>query len=207
MINAVTHPKIAERNMAMCAMFAARKQVFVDLLKWDLPVLDCRFEIDQFDTPDARYLILLGADGQHRASARLLPTTGPHILGDLYPHLCDGDVPRGPRLLEISRFCLDRNQDAASRLSARNQLVTALVDHAMREGIDCYTGVAELGWLAQILRFGWQCEPLGEPQGKSGSKIGALRIRIDSQTRARLERTGIYARLSLQLVESRESVA
>lgn len=207
MINAVTHPKIAERNMAMCAMFAARKEVFVDLLKWDLPVLDGRFEIDQFDTPDARYLILLGADGQHRASARLLPTTGPHILGDLYPHLCDGDVPRGPRMLEISRFCLDRNQDAASRLSARNQLLTALVDHAMREGIDSYTGVAELGWLAQILRFGWQCEPLGEPQGNRGAKIGALSIRIDGRTRSRLECTGIYTPLSMQLVESREQVA
>lgn len=207
MINAITRSKIVESNTAMRAMFAARKQVFVDLLKWDLPVLEGQFEIDQFDTPDARYLILVGADGQHRASARLLPTAGPHILGDLYPHLCEGDVPRGPRILEISRFCLDRHQDAASRLSARNQLVSALVDHAMREGIDCYTGVAELSWLAQILRFGWQCEPLGEPQGKSGSKIGALRIRIDSQTGAKLEQTGIYARLSLQLVESRESVA
>ncbi len=207
MINAVIRPKFAESNMAMRAMFAARKQVFVDLLRWDLPVLDGQFEIDQFDTPDARYLILLGADGQHRASARLLPTTGPHILGDLYPHLCDGDVPRGPGILEISRFCLDRNQDTASRLSARNQLVTALVDHAMREGIDCYTGVAELGWLAQILRFGWQCAPLGEPHGSTGSKIGALRIRIDDQTRAELERTGIYTPLSLQLVESQESVA
>jgi N-acyl-L-homoserine lactone synthetase len=207
MINAAICPKIAESNMAMRAMFVARKEVFVDLLKWELPVLDGRFEIDQFDTPGARYLILLGADGQHRASARLLPTTGPHILGDLYPHLCDGEVPRGPRIMEISRFCLDRNQDAASRLSARNELVTALVDHAIHEGIDFYTGVAELGWLEQILRFGWQCEPLGEPQSNKGSKIGALRIRIDSQTRARLERTGIYAPLSLQLVESREPVA
>jgi N-acyl-L-homoserine lactone synthetase len=207
MINAITRSKIVESNMAMRAMFAARKQVFVDLLKWDLPVLEGQFEIDQFDTPDARYLILVGADGQHRASARLLPTAGPHILADLYPHLCEGVVPRGPRILEISRFCLDRNQDAASRLSARNQLVTALVDHAIHERIDCYTGVAELGWLAQILRFGWQCEPLGEPHGNTGSKIGALRIRIDDQTRARLERTGIYTPLSLQLVESRESVA
>lgn len=207
MINATARPEIAESNLAMRAMFAARKHVFVDLLKWDLPVLDDRFEIDQFDTPNARYLILLGADGQHRASARLLPSMGPHILSDLYPHLCDAEVPRHPRILEISRFCLDRHQDAASRLSARNQLVTALVDHAIHERIDCYTGVAELGWLAQILRLGWQCEPLGEPQGESGSKIGALRIRIDSQTRARLERTGIYTPLSLQLVESRDQVA
>ena len=38
--------------------------------------LDGRFEIDQFDTPDARYLILLDPDDlRHRASARLLPTS------------------------------------------------------------------------------------------------------------------------------------
>ncbi|GGB72809.1 acyl-homoserine-lactone synthase [Blastomonas aquatica] len=207
MINVSARVQPSCQKEAMRAMFAARKQVFVDLLGWDLPVLEDRFEIDQFDTPDARYLILLGAEGQHRASARLLPSTGPHILGDLYPHLCDGEVPRGPAILEISRFCLDRDQDSASRLSARNQLVTALVDHALREGIGCYTGVAELGWLAQILRFGWHCEPLGEPKGDIGSKIGALSIRIDNETRASLKCTGIYAPLSLQLVESREPVA
>lgn len=138
-------PRIQEK--AMRAMFAARKQVFVDLLGWDLPVLEDRFEIDQFDTAAARYLILLGPEGEHRASARLLPTTAPHILGTLYPHLCDGKVPRDTSIMEISRFCLDRNQDAASRLSSRNQLVTALVDHALREGIGLYTGVASsAGW-------------------------------------------------------------
>ena len=31
------------------SMFEDRKSVFVDLLKWDLPVLDGRFELDGFD--------------------------------------------------------------------------------------------------------------------------------------------------------------
>ena len=85
-------PRIREN--AMRAMFAARKQVFIDLLGWDLPVLEDQFEVDQFDTVEARYLILLGPDGEHKASARLLPSTAPHILGDLYPHLCDGELHR-----------------------------------------------------------------------------------------------------------------
>ena len=198
-------PRIREN--AMRAMFAARKQVFIDLLGWDLPVLEDQFEVDQFDTVEARYLILLGPDGEHKASARLLPSTAPHILGDLYPHLCDGEVPRGPAIMEISRFCLDRNQDAASRLASRNQLITALVDHALREGIERYTGVAELGWLAQILRFGWQCDPLGEPGDESSSKIGALSIMIDAGTPKRLQRTGIYTPPSLQLIEGGEHAA
>src|SRR3546814_20621205 len=85
-------------------MFAARKQVFIDLLKWDLPALDGRFEIDQFDTPDARYLILLDPnDLRHRASARLLPTSAPHLLGEYYAHLCTETAPSGAGAWEISR--------------------------------------------------------------------------------------------------------
>ena len=86
----------ASEDDVLRAMFAARKDVFVDLLGWSVPVLGGRFEIDQFDDEHANYLVVTGPDGGHRASARLLPTTRPHILADLYAPLCDGKVPRGP---------------------------------------------------------------------------------------------------------------
>ena len=61
------------------SMFEARKRVFVDLLKWDVPVLDGRFEVDQFDTPEAVYLVLADESANHQASARLLRTDRSHI--------------------------------------------------------------------------------------------------------------------------------
>ena len=61
------------RDLALRAMFEARKQVFVDLLKWDVPVLGGRFEVDQFDDEHAAYLVLSDDEGRHLASARLLP--------------------------------------------------------------------------------------------------------------------------------------
>lgn len=68
MIAQSTRAPGAPGDAALRGMFAARKQVFIDQLKWDLPVLDGRFELDQFDTPDARYLILLDPDDlRHRA--------------------------------------------------------------------------------------------------------------------------------------------
>lgn len=73
-------------------MFEARKRVFVDLLKWNVPVLDDAYEIDQFDTPVASYLVLTDGESRHRASARLLRTDGAHILGELFPCLCDGPI-------------------------------------------------------------------------------------------------------------------
>lgn len=127
-----------DEDGALRAMFRARKEVFIDLLKWDLPVLADEFELDQFDS-DAEYLILFEQGVRHRASARLLRTNQPHLLGDLYPHLCAGPVPTGAAIREITRFCLDRHQRASERRSARNQLVTALVEYALATGITAYT--------------------------------------------------------------------
>jgi acyl homoserine lactone synthase/acyl-homoserine lactone synthase len=197
----------APGDAALRAMFAARKQVFIDLLKWDLPALDGRFEIDQFDTPDARYLILLDPDDlRHRASARLLPTSAPHLLGDFYAHLCTESAPSGDRIWEISRFCLDPAQSATERLAARNQLVTAIADHALCHGITDYVGVAEQGWFDKVRRFGWDCRALGEARRDAGLNLLALHIRIDGDTLAGLQRTGIHAPITLQLEDGGETM-
>ncbi len=205
MINQSTRAHDAPGSAALRAMFAARKQVFIDQLQWDLPALDGRFEIDHFDTPDARYLILLDPeDLRHRASARLLPTTAPHLLGDVYPQLCADGPPVGDGICEISRFCLDPAQTPAECRDARNQLVTALADYALQHGIGEYVGVAEAGWYHTISKFGWRCRTLGPVQRDGKSRILALSIAIDADTLAGLQRTGTYAPLVLKFEESGE---
>ena len=104
------------------SMFEERKRVFVDLLRWDVPVIAGRYEIDQFDNDRAVYIVVTGDDGEHRASARLLPTTHEHILGTIFPDLCEEAPPRGSAILEITRFCLARKLRARERLELRNQL-------------------------------------------------------------------------------------
>jgi acyl-homoserine lactone synthase len=185
---------------ALEAMFAARKRVFVDLLGWDVPVLDGRYEVDQFDDGHAQYLVVSGAGGRHFASARLLETTRPHILGDLFPELCAGTPPAGRAVREITRFCLDPAAGARGRREARNVLVSALVEHALASGIDTYTGVAEIAWLQQILAFGWRCRPLGLPVTTGGRTLGALAIAITSGTPALLAANGIHRATTLEPV-------
>ena len=180
-------------------MFEARKQVFVDLLKWDVPVLGGRFEVDEFDNEHANYIIVADPDGNHLGSARLLPTTRPHILGDLFPQLCAGPLPAGPDIFEITRFCLARTQGALARRKTRNQLVSALVSFALERGIRTYTGVAEMGWLQQILAFGWDCRPLGVPLQLGSRLTGALAISIGSETPALLDQNGIWCAEALEL--------
>jgi acyl-homoserine lactone synthase len=195
-------PASGAADAAMRGMFEARKRVFVDLLGWDLPVLAGRYEVDQFDDAHARYLILTDREHRHLASTRLLPTTHPHILGDLFAELCDDAPPSGPGIYEITRFCLERSACATRRRQARNQLVTALVDYALANGIKAYTGVAEIGWLQQILAFGWRCRPLGLPAEIGGRTLGALQIEITPETPALLAAAGIYAPAADTIVEA-----
>lgn len=50
-----------------------------------------------------------------------------------------------------------------------------------------------MGWLSQILEFGWDCRPLGLPREIGGRQLGALRIDIDARTPALLAANGISA--------------
>jgi acyl-homoserine lactone synthase len=193
MLHLINQAALPASDDVLRAMFAARKSVFVDLLKWDVPVIEGRYEIDQFDDEHATYLVLTDAEGGHLGSARLLPTTRPHILDSLYADLCAATPPSGPTIFEITRFCLDRGLGARDRRQVRDTLVAALADHALEHGITHYSAIAEMGWFQQILAFGWTCRPLGLPRITGGSMLAALVIEIDASTPARLAGAGIGA--------------
>ena len=49
-----------------------------------------------------------------------------------------------------------------------------------------------MGWLQQILGFGWRCRPLGLPRRSGRGMIGALAIEIDADTPALLAGNGMW---------------
>lgn len=177
---------------AIDGMFADRKALFIDLFGWDVPVVDGRYEIDQFDGEHTIYLIAIDAMGEHQASIRLMPTTRPHMLDTLFPHLCPLGVPSGHAVWESTRLCLPQRHGAARRRELRNQLFSAMVDFALERGIECYTGVIPDPFRKEVLAMGWQAEPLGPAVRIPGGLIGAFLIHIDPDTPERLGWTGIY---------------
>lgn len=174
-------------------MHRDRKRVFVDLLKWDVPVIDGQFEVDQFDTPAAVYLVATDNGGDHLGSIRLLPTMKPHLLGTIFPYLCEGPIPTGDHIHEISRGCLSPRLSAARRLVIRNRLTTAAVEYALLQGITTYSCIADSAWYSQILALGWNCMPLGLPVRMDGSLTGAIEIAINANTPWQLREAGTYA--------------
>ena len=192
MIHVIDNHLAAESRPLLQSMFADRKRLFVDLFGWDVPVVDGQYEIDQFDNAHTVYLIATDEDGAHAASIRLFPSTQPHMLGTLFPHLCPLGVPADARTWESSRLCLPQRHGAARRRELRNMLFAAMVDVAIERGIERYTGVIPAAFRTEVLAMGWRAEPLGPAVRIAGGPIGAFLIHVDPDTPERLRWTGVY---------------
>lgn len=183
MVDVVTSHNRHKFSAQVDLMHEDRKRIFVDALKWEIPVVDNRFEMDQFDNEDAVYLLALDAKKQtHLGSVRLLPSSKPHLLGDVFPMLCDNGVPRGDDIWEITRLCTAPQLRGREAWLARSYLAVGMVEFALLYGINKYTCVAETSWLSSIMAVGWECEPLGLPRQINGESIGALVINITPAT-------------------------
>jgi len=192
MIRIIENHLASGQRRPLETMFADRKVQFVDFFDWDVPVVNGRYEVDQFDGPQAVYIVAVDDEGRHEASMRMLPSTHPHLLGTLFPHLCPGGVPVGEATWESTRLCLPQRHGAARRLELRDQLISAMVDFALARGIDRITGVIPDGFRKLVLAMGWRAEPLGPAVRIKGGPIGAFSIDIGPDTPDRLRWTGVY---------------
>ena len=182
MVNVITSYNRLNFRDSLNSMHRDRKKIFVDGLKWDIPVVDGLYEIDQFDTDAAIYLVALDAQRKrHLGSVRLLPSTGPHLLGDVFPYLCEKGVPVGDDIWEITRLCTAPSRDVDPK-AVRRRLATAMCEFGLLYGISKYTCVAHVQWLSSLLAVGWECEPLGEPRMVGNEMIGAMSISISAAT-------------------------
>ena len=88
------------------AMFRCRAQTFSERLGWEVVVRD-GYERDRFDDENPLYLVSVDPrSGEYRGSLRLLPTTGPNMLRDVFPVLLNGDEGiESATIWESSRIC------------------------------------------------------------------------------------------------------
>lgn len=184
MVQIIDQQNKAAHKETLLAMHADRKRVFIDRLKWDVPTVDGRYEMDAFDNEHAIYLVATDPrSGLHLGSVRLLPTTSPHILGDIFPMLVEGDVPRGPDILEVTRLCTSpKLADWEAHNAVRERLATALIEYALTAGIRRYTMMTHVAYLSQLLATGWDVEPLGLPKDINGQLLGALQVNVKPET-------------------------
>lgn len=81
-----------------------RHKVFIEKLGWQLKCTGA-LEYDQFDRDDTVYVAAVKNSNEVIGTARLLPTTRPYLLGEVFPQLMGGlPVPASEDIWELSRF-------------------------------------------------------------------------------------------------------
>jgi acyl homoserine lactone synthase len=96
-------------------MYRLRARVFHERLGWDVVVRD-GMEIDLFDELDPAHVIAVDDDGHVVGCMRLLQTTGPHMLADVFASILDGEAPiRSSTVWEATRFCVDTRRLSTGR--------------------------------------------------------------------------------------------
>lgn len=86
-----------------------RARVFKDRLGWDV-VVENGQERDHFDDLDPTHIISVTEEGRVAGCMRLLQTTGPNMLADVFSSILQGQAaPRSPLIWEATRFCVDTN--------------------------------------------------------------------------------------------------
>lgn len=120
-------------------MFRLRAQSFGDRRKWQVDVVDGR-ELDGYDEMDPIYVLVSDGVGKLIGGQRLLPTTGPHLLADVFAEtMGEHPVIRHPLVWECSRFVVD-TQAAKERSNdgvnyATRELLLGLVKTAYDAGM------------------------------------------------------------------------
>ncbi|WP_170468587.1 acyl-homoserine-lactone synthase [Ruegeria arenilitoris] len=88
-------------------MHKLRARVFGDRLGWDVNIVDGR-ERDHFDDLHPAHVVSINDEGNVVGCMRLLQTTGPHMLSDVFHSILDGEAPiRSAQVWEATRFCVD----------------------------------------------------------------------------------------------------
>lgn len=145
--------------------YRLRYRIYIEELKWrGLARRDDGREFDQFDTPEAVHLLYIEGE-RVLGGTRLVPTTEPHLLSEVFPHFVTvGEVPRRPDIAEWTRFYVEpsrRDEHKASRVGSL--VLSSMIDYSLNEGLSAVSALMNTFWLPRFLGYRWRVRPIGLP--------------------------------------------
>jgi acyl-homoserine lactone synthase len=164
----------------LAAMHRQRKTVFVDRAGWNIPVVADR-EVDRYDLLEDTVYLLAKEElhGPLLASARLLTTTGPHLMQALVPDCHRAALPSGPAVREASRFCTAPGLAGRSqRLALLWQIICGVMELALAQGVDQVIFAANRGLLPLALKCGWDAQVVGPTLSDGDDEVTAVAAAI-----------------------------
>jgi len=172
------------------SMFRLRSAVFCDRLGWELDSVRGR-ERDWLDDLNPTYMVARDRAQPTRALGcwRLLPTTGPYMLRDVFPELLDGQpAPGDPRVWEISRLAVSPDTHGAEAGFGFGEIPVAMLRRLFtfsREvGIDAFVTVTSVAVERMVKKLGLPFQRLGRARRFGGVPNVAFCLPMDAQAEA-----------------------
>jgi len=188
MIDAITFETAHLLGDALPSMYRFRHRVFVERQNYDVPNHK-GMEWDQFDTPAAAYLLWRDDNGKVRGTFRLIPTTFPYMIKEVWPQFVDsGELPSSPDVWETSRFGVDRDLPRPVRKQVLGELMCASTEYGLANGVREYvTLTAPAIFRSAISNSGCAAELLGTPHKVEGFPVivGKWDVSQDTLTKMR----------------------
>lgn len=140
MIECLTPADWDRRSHDIMDMHKLRCRVFKGRLDWEVAD-ENGYEWDKFDMLEPTYLLAHDEDERLVGTWRMLPTTGPYMLRDVFPVLLDGTrAPCSPKVWEGSRFAVDCEYIGRAGLGAvskvTSEIFAAVVELCLANGVE-----------------------------------------------------------------------
>jgi acyl homoserine lactone synthase len=167
------------------AMHRLRARVFSGRLGWEVEVAD-EEERDVFDALQPDYLIQRAPSGAITGCVRMLPSTGPNMLRDVFPQLAGPTpIPASPMIREASRYCVDHAAAGGTSNGLRQmtyELFAGMVEYGLVYGLSDVLAVTDLRMERILARAGWSLRRFAPPRqvGVTEAVAGTLEVSRES---------------------------
>jgi acyl-homoserine lactone synthase len=192
MIHVVTSANRHFYEPELLTQFRLRHEVYVAERNWKELERADGLERDQFDDQIATYILAIDK-GEIVGGSRLIPTTHPHLLSEVFPHLAAvRGLPREADTYEWTRMFVIKSRREGRTMGGqtRGMVICGVLEHCLDNGIGGLTALVEMFWLPLFHAMGWKLIPLGLPELIQRRMVGC------SQNADRQDHTRIDASVS-----------
>lgn len=180
---------LSQHGDLLVKFMEARKRVFIDTLKWDVPSVD-GMEFDQYDTPNAKWVVI-HEGGKVLGGVRLMSTTATcgiysYMLRDAQLgvlHSIPRDVlfleaPVDPKVWEASRLFITEEVAASLRGQVQGALMAEMAKTAGAQGATHVIGIVPAVFSRWLRRLDLAAVPVGPRFAIDGTRSQAALFKV-----------------------------
>jgi acyl-homoserine lactone synthase len=170
-------------------MFRIRHDIYVGRRGWSALKRPDGRDIDQFDTDRTVYLLGLDEEARVTAGLRLNPTTGPHLIRDIFPHTVTNEpIPVGEHIYEFTRWFVVKERVSSGKKSrVAGELLVGMLEYGKQIGLTHISLCCDAFFWKTMRDTRWDVRRLGPvtryPEGKCIAVLFEVSERMIQNTR------------------------